>query len=218
MEDDLMPDYKYDITDTVYNCINIDLLWYEVAQSSIEQEPEEIEIKENDENDPLDDEIKFKFHDDLAPEEHIALNNLVTLHDGYATVPPPQLDLYYKRDFGKISLVSQSSTISKSYIQHLRLDFPYLNSGIYKVSWSYEWRLTGTTSYDFKARLQVDNSDTIMENRQEPKNGGSDQWHQSSGFGYIGLEEGSHFFDLDYCRSHKGTAYIRRAHIEVWGI
>ena len=91
----------------------------------------------------------------------------------------------------------------------------------YKISWSYTWSLDSTQN-DFLARVQVDNSTTIMEHQQEPKDsagtattlpdtdGGTDttgtnQKHLAAGFDIISLTAGSHTIDLDFATESVGV-------------
>ncbi len=58
-----------------------------------------------------------------------------------------------------------------------------------------------------------------MEQRVEPKDSGSDQYSLASGFAYVTLSAGSHYFDLDYASSVNGVSTsIRRARLEFWKV
>jgi len=106
--------------------------------------------------------------------------------------------------FQEESDLGLSSTTSGSWQQKLRLTTDVLPQGKYRIGWSYEWRYSRTSS-DFEARVQVNDTDTLMEQTQEPKDSQSDQSTPSSGFAYF---EGNGVLniDLDYRRSASGAS------------
>lgn len=72
-------------------------------------------------------------------------------------------------------------------------------------------------SFEFKGRVQIDDSTTIMEHYAEPENVSS--WHPTSGFKHIYLSASSHEIDIDFCTNKSGKdAHIRRARIELWRV
>jgi len=118
-------------------------------------------------------------------------------------------------EFQQDSSLGASSTSSTSWQQKLRMTTGDLPAGIYRIGWSYAWRHSSRNS-SFRGRVQVNDSDTIMEHRQEPKDQGSTQEQRCSGFSYESLS-GVENIDLDYCASNN-TAYIWEARLEIWRV
>jgi hypothetical protein len=113
---------------------------------------------------------------------------------------------------------SYSSTTSTSWQQKLRLTTSSLPSGVYKIEWYYEWGYS-STSRDFIGRVQINDSTTIMEHREEPQDSGSDQYRPGNGFYYAPSLSGVTNIDLDYCTSSSGyTSRIRRARLSIFRI
>jgi len=113
---------------------------------------------------------------------------------------------------------SYSSTTSTSWQQKLRLTTSSLPSGVYKIEWYYEWGYS-STSRDFKGRVQINDSTTIMEHREEPQDSGSDQYRPLCGFYYAESLSGVKNIDLDYCSGSSGyTSRIRRARLSIFRI
>jgi hypothetical protein len=111
-----------------------------------------------------------------------------------------------------------SGTTFTSYQRKLRLTTPGLPGGNYRIGWSYNWRYRDEGK-DFKARVQVDNTTTIMEHQQEPKENDWDQAYLASGFKRLALGSGTHYVDLDYCSSNSGDdSYIWNARLEIFQV
>ncbi len=115
---------------------------------------------------------------------------------------------------------STSSTSSTSYQRKLRLSAYNLPAGDYRINWYYEWSSTG--SYwgggAFRARVQINNTTTIMEYDTNPSDYGNDRWKPASGF-YVGSLSGDVDIDLDYCISNNNySSYIRRARLDIWRV
>jgi len=111
---------------------------------------------------------------------------------------------------------SESSTNSTSWVNKATYTSPTLPAGYYRVGYSFEWRRDDRGS-DFQARVQIDDTDTIMEINTESKDNNS--WHLVGGFDIVYLDNDTHTVDLDYCGENSGnTSYIRRARIEFWRI
>ncbi len=110
---------------------------------------------------------------------------------------------------------STSSTTSTTYQQKLRFSVNDIPSGYYRMGWYYEWQYQNTSN-DFRGRVQINDTTTIMEHQQEGKDTGADQWAPVSGF-YPTTLSGSYNIDMDYCSSSNGVSTsIRRARIEFW--
>ena len=131
-----------------------------------------------------------------------------------------QAEIYIESDFGSwygwsIS-DSESTTNSTSYQNKCTYTSPVLPTGYYRIGYQFEWR-RNTTSNDFKARLRLDSTTTIMEINEEPKD--SRSWYLRSGFDIVYLTSGSHTFDLEFCGENTSyTSRIRRARLEFWMI
>ena len=69
------------------------------------------------------------------------------------------------------------------------------------------------------AQVQVDDTTTIMEHFQEPKDQKDDQINNNSGFKMLALTSGIHNIDLDYRKNGNSvTAYISEARLEIWRV
>jgi hypothetical protein len=107
------------------------------------------------------------------------------------------------------------STTSTNWQQKLRLVLTDLAVGKYKIDWYYEWAYSHGNS-KFKARIELDDTDTCMETAVRPSESSVSDYRDGSGFAYVNLTGGSHHIDLDYCSSKRGkTSYIRRARIAL---
>jgi len=112
----------------------------------------------------------------------------------------------------------ESTTTSTSFQQKLRMTTTSLPIGTYRIGWYYEWSF-GSQSNDFLGRVQVDNTTTLMEHQQEPKDSNSDQSTPASGFAYITFASATtHDIDLDYCSNDGSTARIKNAKLEIWRV
>jgi hypothetical protein len=144
---------------------------------------------------------------------------MVTVSDGEGTATWVNVDdLMYivlgSNEF-ETSAESESSTTSTNWQQKLRLALTDLAAGKYRIDWYYEWAYDNG-NFQFKSRVQIDDSDTYMEQEVRPTPASTDKYRDSSGFAYVNLTSGDHDIDLDYCSSKNGkTAYIRRARISA---
>lgn len=111
---------------------------------------------------------------------------------------------------------TETSTNSTSPIQKARLSLTGITAGNYRIGWYYEWR-RNSTSNDYMARVQIDDTTTIMEHSEESQD--TNSWHCVSGF-YIGaFTTGNHYIDFDhYGESTSNTSYTRRLRIEIWRV
>jgi len=144
--------------------------------------------------------------------------NQVLAWSGSAWSPSDPSSGIFGTQFQESASDSESSTTSTAWQQKLKMTTPSLPAGTYRIGWSYEWRYS-LASQDFRGRVQVDDTTTVAEQRQEPKDPNSNQSHPASGFGYVTLGAGSHEIDIDYCASSGGnTASIKRARLEIWRV
>ena len=110
----------------------------------------------------------------------------------------------------------ESSTTNTIYTQKLRLTSGVIPPGDYIIKWYYEWQYKHG-SFQFKARVQMDDTTDLMEHIEQPDNISS--WSPVSGFKRETLIAGNHYIDLDYCGSKTGAeSKIRRARLELWGV
>lgn len=110
-----------------------------------------------------------------------------------------------------------STTTSTSFVLKLNLTTSSLVGGTYRIEWQYAWYHT-STSNDFGARVQIDNTTTIHNHVEEPQDGGTDQRRSSSGFKEIALGAGVHSIDLDYLSGAGATAGIDQARLSIWRV
>ena len=122
----------------------------------------------------------------------------------------------YGSEFQQASSDTESSTTATTFQQKLRMTTSSLPSGTYRVAWYYEWKHTNT-SHDFVGQVEINDIITIMEHKEEPQDSGDSQYHSHGGF-YYHTGSGILNVDIDYSRSSSagGTAYIRRARLEIW--
>ena len=113
--------------------------------------------------------------------------------------------------------LSEQTTTSTSYENALTFTTSAVPSGTYRVGWSYEWK--GNTGRDFEARLQVDNSTTLMEVNMEAKDNGS--WFGVGGFGNVTFDSNkdSTIIDFDFAtEASDRTMTIRKLRLEFYRI
>ena len=97
-----------------------------------------------------------------------------------------------------------STTTSNVYQQKLRLTTPSLSAGTYRIAWQYLWYY-GSTSTNFYCQVQIDDTTTIYEQVEEPKDTATTQRQPSCGFKTTALTSGVHNIDLDYRSGANGT-------------
>ena len=112
--------------------------------------------------------------------------------------------------------LSEQTTTSTSYVNALTFTTSTVPSGTYRVGWSYEWQ--GNAREDFEARVQVDNSTTLMEVNMESKDNSS--WHGVGGFGNITFgSNDTHTIDFDFAtEASERTMGIRKLRLEFYRI
>lgn len=115
----------------------------------------------------------------------------------------------------EVESLSVSSNSSTTYQTKLTLTTASVPAGRYRVGVSYNWR-GDNPKYDFRARVQENNSIQRYFHQQEPKDSNTNQANASGGFFYTTLTAGVHFFDLDFSQQSGGTAFIFNARLEFW--
>lgn len=112
--------------------------------------------------------------------------------------------------------LSEQTTTSTSYVNALTFTTSTVPSGTYRVGWSYEWK--GNTGKDFEARVQVDNTTTLMEVNMESKDNAN--WFGVGGFGNITFgSDDTHTIDFDFATEDSDkTMRIRKLRLEFYRI
>lgn len=91
-------------------------------------------------------------------------------------------------------------TGSTGYTQGLRLSFDITVESDYKISWSYIWRITDylVVFYDFKSKIEINDSDAIFSTNEFPVSDNPDQRFPRAGFAIYHFTPGSYNIDLDF--------------------
>lgn len=113
---------------------------------------------------------------------------------------------------------AESSTTSTTYVQKLRLTTDTVPSGVYRVGWHFEWRISKSNE-QFYYRVQLDDTTVLSENFKSPVVD-VNEWQSVNNFYYLpALSSGIHYLDIDYRSSSTGsTAYIKEARMEFWRV
>jgi len=135
---------------------------------------------------------------------------------GVATITIPS-GAIFGSEYGYDSSAPEFSTSSSGFVQAFTTTTASLPAGDYRINWYYNWRQSNSQD-DFLCRLQIDNSTTIHEHRQEPKDASSDQRHVVCGFINTTLTSGTHTIDIDIAAPIGNTSYIRNMRIEWWRV
>jgi len=131
---------------------------------------------------------------------------------------PPGADGSGMSDHNEASAEATTQTTNDAFDQKLKMSVTGLTGGTYRIGWYYEWNHNNRNS-NFRSRIQVDDTTTVMEQDQEPKDATVNQFGNVGGFVYIPLTSGDHEIDIDWCASSLGdTATIRRARLELWKV
>lgn len=116
-------------------------------------------------------------------------------------------------------LTRSTVTGATNFIQKIRLMVTTTaDIGTYRVAASFTWDYS-STSNDFLARIEQDDSITRWEMRQEPQDTTITQQHYAEGKAQFVLFAGTYTFDLDFATSNAAqTAGIDQARLEFWRI
>lgn len=124
----------------------------------------------------------------------------------------------YGTQFHQASSEPESTTMGPTFVQKLRLTTASLPSGAYMISWYYEWRYSSAGN-NFLAQIQINDTTTIMEHVQEPKDPNASQSQPASGFYYASNLSGIQNIDLDFAGSSgPPTAGIKRARLQIYRV
>lgn len=112
--------------------------------------------------------------------------------------------------------LAASSTNSTTFVQKLRLSVVGVPDGRYHVGTSFTWNMSSTTD-DFAAQLQIDDTDTPWSMMEEHSDSSADQEVSGQGLAFVDLTAGNHDIDLDFSTDNAvSTARISQARIEFW--
>jgi len=162
-----------------------------------------------------DEEVNIKFDGSIESNEQNDLDTIIANHDPDNCEEESDIGNVIGAAGYAVSEV-QSSTNSRSPIRKLRLAIVDLPEGTYRIGWYYEWASSSSSS-DFRARIQLNDTTDLMYQSQEAKDPGTDQSMPLCGFSYQELESGDHNIDLDYWHE-SSTAYIQKARLEIWRV
>ena len=114
------------------------------------------------------------------------------------------------------SLDESTVTGTTNYQQKLRLSVTGVPAGTYRIGWGFTWSYSASNN-SFLSRVQLDDTDTLMETEERPASNAPGQKFPTSGFACVTLTEGNHYFDLDFATLASGnTSTIRQARLEFW--
>lgn len=166
-----------------------------------------------------DDDLTIMFTGSLSVDDQDDLDTIISQHDpDDSQICEETLDIGYAVGIsGDAESSDLSSTNSTSPQLKLRLDITDLIEGRYRIGWYYEWSHS-MTSYDFRARIQLNDTTDLMEHSQEVFEKGTEQSIPTCGFAHVDISEGDYYIDLDYWTEIKGTAYIKNARLEIWRV
>jgi len=124
------------------------------------------------------------------------------------------------------SLPPSTTTVANTFVQKVRLTLTVTasNTGTYRLDWSYFWNLDSQAN-DYRGRVQENDTTTLMEQRQEPKDsaggggiGGTNQRFPAAGTVLRTLTPGTYNYDLDYTTSSGDEASIFEARLIMYRI
>ncbi len=98
-------------------------------------------------------------------------------------------------EYDSAESLGTSSTTSTAWQTKLTLTTGTLPAGTYMVNWTYEWA-GSSASADVDIQVEVDNTTVIMDQRQEPKDPGTDQSNPKGGQVPITLTNATHTIDI----------------------
>ena len=159
----------------------------------------------------VDDTVYIEFSDSLSQSDKEEMDTIVENHVIDECVV---LGGDVTGEGGDAESLLLSSTNATTPQLKLRMTILNAIKGRYRISWYYEHAYT-KTAYSFRGEVKLNNSDILMNHKQEPKDKGVDQSVPASGFAYVNLNTGDHNIDLNYW-SELGTAYIKNARLEIW--
>jgi hypothetical protein len=142
------------------------------------------------------------------------VNEKITGSELKAAVAP-----IFGSEFQQESSLTESQSTSDAFTQKVRLTTPSgLTAGKYRIGVQYSWWSSSSTQ-DFIAQVQLNDTTVLWSHQQEPQDTGSDQKVRSAGFIYYDLSAGVNTIDLDWRGSLSGNTYaIADARLEFWRV
>jgi hypothetical protein len=137
-----------------------------------------------------------------------------------APAPPTPVTPIFGSNLFSAESLPDSSNNSTTFATKVTLTAPGLLAGIYRVGWSYSWRLSSTID-SFRGQVDVDGSAIIFDHFEEPEDDGGSQLIPASGFAFVSLAAGTHSFRLRFAKSGGlgiVTAHISAARLELWRV
>lgn len=201
--------YRYSIADDFPNSVvNSRVLTEDIVDSTISGTLLHINTK----NDNCD----IWFGATLVSSDETELDGVVATHSG---IEPPG-EIYLKSGYADSEALDESSTTSTDPIPKLSMSVKNVQVGKYRVGWSFEWSYSVTTNQYFIARVQFNDTDTLLDVKLQPKNNYSNgHWGHIGGFAYVEVEtKGQYSLDLDFGTtggSPLKASYIRNARLEL---
>ena len=121
-------------------------------------------------------------------------------------------------EYQRFESLGTSSTTSATYVEKASFNTTVLPAGTYWIRVQYTWRQSNTGD-DFRARVQINDTDTLFTHQQEPKDPGTDQlvWHHWSDEYTIGSSQ-SLQIDTDFSEVAGSTATIANLSIVLWRV
>ena len=139
----------------------------------------------------------------------------ILIHNGSVWRNQPMPDSGIAGVVAEAESEGSSGTTGSTWLQKVSVNHTFESGKAYMIFWNFEWQNT-STSGDFDGRVQRNNiASSVMDMREEPADGGSDQWMPRSGWRYLDGLTGSQTFDLDYRNNGSGTANIRKARLAI---
>ena len=127
---------------------------------------------------------------------------------------------YFGMELESAAAEAESSvTGDNNFHEKLKLTTAVLPAGDYLIGWYCEVALSSTANA-VKARVQVDDTDTIAYFKQKPTTVYSGTgWIPVTGFKISTLTAAAHDVDIDYGTNNAApTTYIRFARIKIWRV
>lgn len=122
--------------------------------------------------------------------------------------------LVFGSEFQQTSDDTESSTTSSTFQQKLRLTTPSLPSGTYRIGFYCEYWQSNVSDF-CEVKIELNDTTVLATFIFEPEDN-DDRW-PGGGFVYQSLS-GVNTIDMDWRQQGGGTAFIRRARLEIWRV
>jgi hypothetical protein len=134
--------------------------------------------------------------------------------DGAPGPQGPQGEPGLSADYQHAEDDTESTTLSASYVEKLKLTTADLAAGDYRIGYSLELGNDNKRRSEF--RVQLDDTTTLAE-AGTPQMREKNEYLAYSGFVVVTLAAGVHTIDVDF-RQVEDTALIRRVRLEVYSV